>query len=172
MARSTSVVAVGALTLVLLSGVFAALPAASAITTVQDSMPAGAGNGPASAPGFAPAALTLVIGVNNTVTWTNNDSPSHHDVASTSVPSGASAIASPDMPPGATFTYTFTVPGTYQIVCTYHSWMMMTVVVTGSSTTSTPEFPAAWLAVILFAVIATVMVAAPRVRPGLAVKPN
>jgi len=172
MAGSASAITVGALALFLLSGVFAALPAASAITTVQDSMPAGAGNGPANAPGFAPATLNVVIGVNNTVEWTNNDSPSHHNVASTSVPSGASAIASPDMAPGATFIYTFTVPGTYQIVCTYHSWMKMTVIVTGSSTTSTPEFPAAWLAVILFAVIAAVMVAAPRVKPGLAVKPN
>ena len=100
----------------------------ASLNAIQVSMPAGAGN-PTGAPGFSPSSLTLVIGVNNTVTWTNNDSPSHHDVASTSAPAGVAPIASPDMPPGSSFTYTFTVPGTYTIVCTYHFWMKMTVTV-------------------------------------------
>ncbi len=49
-------------------------------------MPNGAGN-PNGAPGYAPDNLTLVIGVNNTVTWTNNDS-AHHTVTSTKRPRG------------------------------------------------------------------------------------
>jgi plastocyanin len=30
---------------------------------------------------------------------------------------------------GATYTYTFTVPGTYQYGCQYHSWMVGNVTV-------------------------------------------
>jgi plastocyanin len=169
MSRVNSVVTVGAFALLLLSGIATAIPAASAITTVQVSMPAGAGNGPNSAPGFTPDTITVVIGVNNTVEWTNNDSPSHHNVASAA---GNGTIQSPDMAPGATFTYTFSTPGTYNIVCTYHQWMT-SVVIVKSSTAPAPEFPAAWLAVILFAVIAVAVVAAPRLKPSLAtIRPN
>ena len=90
------------------------------------SMPNGAGN-PNGAPGYSPDKITLVIGVNNTVTWTNNDT-AHHTVTSTSAPSGGS-FNSGDMAPGATYTHTFTVPGTYQYDCVYHSWMTGTIVV-------------------------------------------
>jgi plastocyanin len=99
---------------------------------VMISMPSGAGN-PSGAPGYSPDKVTLVIGVNNSVTWTNNDGTTHHTVTSTSVPSGASSFDSGDMAGGATFSYTFAVPGTYQYHCNYHSWMTGTVVVLAGS---------------------------------------
>jgi plastocyanin len=63
------------------------------------------------------------------VTWVNNDGSVHHTVTSTSVPSGATSFNSGDMAGGATFTYTFTVPGVYQYDCVYHPWMTGTVTV-------------------------------------------
>lgn len=151
--------------LLLLSGLAMALPAASAASTVVVSMYNGAGNPTTGAPGYAPDSITVVIGVNNTVVWNNNDTVAH-TVTTSSTPSGASAINSGEMLPGATFTYTFTVAGTYQYICVYHSWMSGTVIVKMAPTPS-PEFPAASLAVILFAVLAAVMVAALRLRLSL-----
>ena len=77
-----------------------------------------------------PDSITLVIGVNNTVTWTNNDSV-HHTVTSTTAPAGGS-FNSGNMNGGATCTHTFTVPGTYHYDCIYHSWMTGTMVVKAS----------------------------------------
>lgn len=167
MPKSTKLAATAALALMFLSGIVAAIPASSAVTTVSVSIPQGAGAGPSAAPGYAPDKITVVIGVNNTVTWTNNDNLASHTVTSTS---GNGTINSGNMVLGATYTFTFTTPGTYDYYCVYHSWMTGVVVVR-AGTTPTPEFPAAWLAVILFAVVAAVLIAAPRVRP-IAVKPN
>lgn len=159
----------GFVALVLASGLVLALPATRAVTTVQVSIPAGAGS-PTGAPGYAPDKIVVVIGVNNTVEWTNNDiaAGTHHTVTSSLVPSGASSINSGDMAPSATFTYTFTVPGTYDYYCVYHSWMTGTVTVLAatSATTTTAEFPAASLALVLLAVIAVVLAASPRLRPS------
>jgi plastocyanin/N-acetylneuraminic acid mutarotase len=77
---------------------------------------------------FSPENITLVIGVNNTVTWTNDDSVVH-TVTSEIVPSGASSFNSNNMNPGSIFTYTFTVPGTYTYHCIYHAWMQGTITV-------------------------------------------
>jgi len=77
---------------------------------------------------FQPTNFTLVIGVNNSVTWTNDD-VAPHTVTATSVPSGASMFNSGNMNSGATYTYTFTVPGTYKYGCTYHFWMQGIVTV-------------------------------------------
>lgn len=74
-------------------------------------------------PGFAPSTLVVVIGVNNTVTWLNSDT-AHHTVTSTSA---VQPFNSGDMAPGQTYTFTFTVPGTYSYVCAYHTWMKATV---------------------------------------------
>ena len=95
--------------------------------TVQVSMPNGVST--SKTLNFQPTSITLVIGVNNSVMWTNNDG-APHTVTTTSVPSGASTINSGNMNPGATFTYTFTIPGTYKYDCTYHSaWMQGTILV-------------------------------------------
>lgn len=86
------------------------------------SIPDGAGS-PNGAPGYAPADFTVVIGVNNTVTFTNNDS-AHHTVTASD-----HSFDSGDMGPGATYSHTFSAPGTYKYICNYHSWMSGTVTV-------------------------------------------
>ncbi len=156
--------AAGVVVLAVISGLSIALPIASAKSEVMVSIPSGAGLA-ASAPGYSPAAITVVIGVNNTVTWTNID-PVHHTVTPGSEPAGTPwTVGSGDMAQNAVYTFTFTVPGTYTYSCAYHSTMAGTIVVKPGVTT-TPEFPAASLAVILFAVIAALMLAAPRLRPS------
>jgi plastocyanin len=102
------------------------------VAAVAVSIPTGSSN-PSNPPGYAPDKITLVVGVNNTVTWTNADTAAH-TVTSVTVPSGATSFDSGNMDPGATFTYTFATPGTYTYHCSYHSWMTGTVtVVAGSS---------------------------------------
>jgi len=151
-------------------GMAMALPVANAQSTVVVNIPVGAGVGPSAAPGFAPENVTVVIGVNNTVMWTNNDTDNggtDHTVTSLSVPSGAAPFDSGIMKEGANFTQTFTTPGTYEYHCTIHAWMTGSVVVLASTSTSThttAEFPSAALAVTLFAVIAAVILVASRLR--------
>ena len=94
---------------------------------VSVSIPNGA-NSPSNPPGFAPDTITVVMGVNNTVTWTNNDVAAH-TVTSATIPTGATSFNSQIMPAGSTFSVTFTVPGTYQYVCSLHNWMKGTVIV-------------------------------------------
>ena len=153
----------GMLTLVLVSGVPVALSMGNPATTpLTVNMPSGAGL-PSGAPGYAPDTITVVIGVNNTVMWTNGDTVAHTVTSDNQTAGGSPLYDSGMMKAGANFTYTYTTPGKFTYHCTYHSWMVGTVIVL-ASTTPAPEFPTAWLAVILFAVIAAVMVAAPRLR--------
>lgn len=69
------------------------------------------------ATGYDPDNITIVIGVNNTVIWTNNDNEAH------TVTATDGSFDSGNMNAGATFTYTITKPGTYTYICTYHPWM-------------------------------------------------
>jgi len=178
--KSTNLAAAGALTFMFLSGILAMLPASSAVTTVNIAIPAGAGtpesgwaSGSTTLDGFSPLSVTVVIGVNNSVTWTNDDTVFHtvtvHSGGPTSTSGGSTASALADsgqLTQGKTFSYTFTTAGTYTITCDYHAWMIGTVTVdAASTTTTTPEFPVALLGVILFAVVALVLIAAPKVRP-------
>ncbi len=96
--------------------------AAGSVAAVHVSMPAGAGMNTAG-PGYSPASITVVIGVNNTVVWTNDDSMPH------TVTAVDKNFDSGNMNQGETFTYTFSTPGTYQYVCSYHPWMKGTVIV-------------------------------------------
>ena len=168
----------GGLALLLVSGMALALPVAGAQSAVVVNIPVGAGVGPSAAPGYAPENVTVVIGVNNTVTWTNGDTNNggtDHTVTSLSVPTGASPFDSGIMAEGANFTQTFTTPGTYEYHCTIHSWMTGSVVVlaaTSTSTHTTAEFPSAALAVTLFAVIAAVILATSRLRRTLPAVPS
>lgn len=91
--------------------------------------------------GYSPDSITVVIGINNTLFWTNNDA-SVHTVTSATIPAGAQAFDSGNMNQGDTFQVTLTVPGTYLYRCTIHPWMWGTVVVlaagnSGSSSSST-----------------------------------
>jgi plastocyanin len=85
-----------------------------AIGAVHVSIIPGAGS---YATGYDPDNITVVIGFNNTVIWTNNDNEPH------TVTATDGSFDSGNMDPGATFTYTFTKPGTYTYICTYHPWM-------------------------------------------------
>ena len=91
-------------------------------TSTKVSIPKGAVN-PNGAPGYAPDNLTVVIGVNNTVMWTNDD-PAHHTVTASD-----HSFDSGDMVQGATYSYTFTKAGTYAYICNYHNWMKGTITV-------------------------------------------
>lgn len=92
----------------------------TATGTVSVSIASGASAYPNK--GFTPDNVTVIIGVNNTVTWTNDDA-SIHTVTSSTVPTGASPFDSGFLNAGATFTYTFTTPGVYEYHCTIHPWM-------------------------------------------------
>jgi plastocyanin len=72
---------------------------------------------------FSPATLTITAG--DTVTWTNEDD-SPHTVTSATFDSG-------NLDAGATFSFTFTEPGTYAYVCSYHDEMQATIVVEPAS---------------------------------------
>jgi len=78
--------------------------------------------------GFNPDNITVVLGVNSTVVWTNNDA-SIHTVTSTSVPTGATPFDSGYLDTGDSFAYTFTAPGMYLYHCQLHPWMIGTVTV-------------------------------------------
>jgi plastocyanin len=81
---------------------------------------------------FTPSTVVLVIGVNNSVTWVNQDT-TDHTATFTVVPAGvtASSVSASDVPPGTSFgPVTFTVAGTYDYHCQFHpGWMRGTIIV-------------------------------------------
>ncbi len=173
-AMSRKMIGFGAFVIVILAGLVLAVPAARAASSVVVSIPNGSGSGPSAGPSFTPENITVVIGVNNTVVWTNNDTAgtgTSHTVVPKGQPSGGNwpTAGSGNISPGATYPFTFTVPGVYDYYCSYHAWMVGSVTVK-AGTSPTPEFPAAWLAAILFAVIAGVVVAARGLRPARALE--
>lgn len=93
--------------------------------------------------GYAPSAVTVVIGVNNTVIWSNVDNAPH------TVTSDATGVFdSGNLNANQSFTFTFTKTGTYPYHCTYHSWMHGTINVKAG--TVVPEFPVGSFPAILF----------------------
>ncbi|HSK18293.1 MAG TPA: plastocyanin/azurin family copper-binding protein [Longimicrobiales bacterium] len=87
---------------------------------------------------FAPAAAQARVG--QTVVWENESSMAHTvtadpalagNPASVSLPAGAAPFASPLIGAGASFSHTFTVPGTYRYFCQPHegAGMIGTIVV-------------------------------------------
>lgn len=74
---------------------------------------------------FGPAELTVSVG--DTVTWTNTDDSPH------TVTAADGAFDSGNLESGATFSFTFTEPGTYTYVCQYHDEMMATITVTAAT---------------------------------------
>jgi len=81
---------------------------------------------------FTPSTVVLVIGVNNSVTWVNQDT-TDHTATFTVVPAGVtpSSVSASDVPPGTSFgPVTFTVAGTYDYHCQFHpGWMRGTIIV-------------------------------------------
>ena len=85
---------------------------------------------------YEPVSLTVVVGLNNTVTWSERDQIPH-TVTSAAIPTGAAAFDSEIMNKGDAFTWTFTTPGTYEYFCTLHpGWMRGHVVVVSAGTGS------------------------------------
>jgi plastocyanin len=88
--------------------------------------------------GYSPLTITVVVGVNNTVVWRNNDTAIHTATSSTSAPGpfnsrcldGLGVSCSPGQGSGSsTYQFTFTVAGTYTYNCLYHPWMQGTIIV-------------------------------------------
>jgi len=86
--------------------------------------------------GFSPRNITVVIGVNNTVVWTNKDS-TIHTVYSKSIPAGASSFNSAYLSPGDTFQVILNVTGVYDYYCSIHpATMTGSIRVIGSSSST------------------------------------
>jgi len=75
---------------------------------------------------FRPSEITVVIGVNNTVVWTNKDitGSALHDVTSDQDLFKSSLLA-----PNESWSYTFSEPGEYKYYCQPHEWMVGKVIV-------------------------------------------
>lgn len=71
---------------------------------------------------FAPSEVHVHTG--DTVEFVNDDGFGH------TVTAAEGAFDSKDIASGKTWRYTFSKAGTYALVCTYHSWMKASVVVT------------------------------------------
>lgn len=111
----------------LLAGCSASRPAAGSSPSMSMgsvSATAPANGNQVNIDGFAFAPATLTIAAGTTVTWTNRDEEPHTVAASDG------SFHSPGMGTGATFSHTFTDPGTFDYVCSIHPMMHGTVVVT------------------------------------------
>ncbi|MGA2663597.1 MAG: hypothetical protein ABSF83_01455 [Nitrososphaerales archaeon] len=86
------------------------------------------GFSPQGQPGFEPSSVTVVIGVNDTVTWTD-DSYLPVTVTSTSTSGCDQNFDSGMLRRGQTFTFTFTVPGTYEYDSVFDEGLNGTVTV-------------------------------------------
>ena len=78
-------------------------------------------------PYYSPNTITVRVGVNNTVTWVNNDDAPHTVTASDGYFDSGNIAA------GQSWTHTFSTPGTYSYYCSYHPWMKGTIVVLPST---------------------------------------
>jgi len=87
------------------------------------------GSSGAYAFGFSPPSITVVIGVNNTVIWTNG-TPVYHTVTSNpGDPASFESNQNPGIAPGDSYQHTFTIPGTYSYHCIIHPYMMGKIIV-------------------------------------------
>ena len=72
---------------------------------------------------YSPQQIKVVLGVNSTVTWLSRS------ISYDTVTDRGGTFASGPIPPGGTFTFTFTSPGVYSYYCLYHPWMTGTITV-------------------------------------------
>lgn len=82
---------------------------------------------------FSPSALTVHAG--DVVTWTNHD-VAPHDVT---VTRGPVAVHSPTLTTGQSWTYTFTVVGSYAYICSIHPDMHATLTVAAAQPPPPPS---------------------------------
>ena len=76
---------------------------------------------------YSPQNITVVVGVNSTVTWVSRS------IAYDTVTARDGSFGSGTIPPGGTYSFTFTSAGAYQYYCIYHPWMTGTVTVVGGA---------------------------------------
>jgi amicyanin len=74
--------------------------------------------------GFAYKPATLTVKAGTKVTFVNEDSTPH-----TATSSGSKTIDSGSLSKGQSYTVTFTKPGTYRYICTFHPYMHGVVIV-------------------------------------------
>jgi plastocyanin len=86
---------------------------------------------------FEPSQIAVMVGVNNTITITNNDIKQSHWFVFTSVPAGAMSsqiVNTPKLGPGQSYTITLTVPGLYNFEDAWHPiWLQGSIVVESST---------------------------------------
>jgi plastocyanin len=75
---------------------------------------------------YSPQSIRVVVGVNSTVTWVSRS------IAYDTVTARDGSFSSGTIPPGGKFSFTFSIPGTYQYYCVYHPWMTGSVTVLGN----------------------------------------
>ena len=122
--RTTLAVIVVAVVLVVALGAYYYLNnmnASSGSQTVTVNIPRAAGS--KQALNYSPNTLTLVIGVNNTVNFVNQDTFTH------TVTANDGTFNSGDIAAGNTWNHTFSTAGTFSFHCAYHGWMTGTIVV-------------------------------------------
>jgi plastocyanin len=140
---------------VVLVGFFARAPAAQSGAALVQIVPNASTMGNLA---YDPDVIKVVIGVNNTVVWRNNDNVIH-----TATGTNFTGFSTGNINPGASESVTFNTPGTYPYHCIYHPGMVGTVIVKGSvvsaaSSTSSggggiPEFPYQITAATVFSVL-------------------
>lgn len=79
---------------------------------------------------FDPPQVRVVINVNNTIRWVNNDEVAHTST-SLEVPKGAAGFDSGLIAPSSGFTTKLNVPGRYVYYCTLHPWAGGVIIVDG-----------------------------------------
>ncbi|MDG7008990.1 MAG: cupredoxin domain-containing protein [Nitrososphaerota archaeon] len=122
--RNSSILAATFVVALLAAGLAAIfVPATFAQTTVQVTI---------NDYSFLPPHITVVIGVNNTVTWTNQQTGVPHTVTSNNGTWGSGTLST-----GQSYTHIFTAAGTFEYHCSIHTYMKGTVVVVNPASAST-----------------------------------
>jgi len=122
-------IAVVVVAVITLASYYLVLKPGPTIKSITISMPNGVGTN--TNLNFLPRTLTVVIGVNNTVVWVNQDTTAHTIKTNGTTP----VVISTDLiNQGQSYTFTFTTPGTYNYFCTIHpGWMRASIVVKAGS---------------------------------------
>lgn len=135
MGRSVAIVAVVVVVVALIAGYYFLYGMGSGSKTTTTSatthIAIPSGTGASQALNFSPQTVKVVIGINNTVTWTNNDN-TNHTIIFDSAPSGVSLTSLTDpnnLVAGNSYSVTLSTAGTYQFHCEIHSWMHGTITV-------------------------------------------
>lgn len=112
----------------------------------------------------------VTIQPKTTVWWTNIDSTAH--TVTSGEPSGSDTgkiFDSGEIGPGATYSFIFMSPGSYNYFCTIHPWMTGQIIVgsevssisnsTAGSSATTPEFGPAAVLVFVASIVMVVLLA-------------